>query len=30
MINDAATKGVIIGFTKSPGAHLIPKGIQAL
>ncbi|KAJ5389990.1 Short-chain dehydrogenase/reductase SDR [Penicillium cataractarum] len=28
MVDYAATKGAIIGFTKSLGAHLIPKGIR--
>ncbi|KAJ5174857.1 Short-chain dehydrogenase/reductase SDR [Penicillium canariense] len=28
MIDYAATKGAIIGFTRSLGAHLIPKGIR--
>ncbi|KAJ5891267.1 uncharacterized protein N7473_007495 [Penicillium subrubescens] len=28
MVDYAATKGAIVGFTKSLGAHLIPKGIR--
>lgn len=28
MIDYAATKGAIIGFTRSLGTHLIPKGIR--